>query len=181
MLDRDSRLRGRCTAYGRNAPVDERPCTKPEIEDPWWTGSTRVEEPAAFRRHFIDMLERTDARNGNERVCLTDLGRAIAAFGGSSRRCEGGGEPSLETVDLVCAHEHARSDVMACCSKLVPRGKWTRPPLWWSCKPCASHRYGQREGGRRVPSAVRLSENYMGRQRHRARHRLRAHVHRSRG
>ena len=57
--------------------VDERPCTKPEIEDLVDTFD-EVKSPRRFGGHFIDMLERTDALEWSEHAWrLTDLGRAM--------------------------------------------------------------------------------------------------------
>ena len=93
VLDRDSRYVKVYRAVMR--AVDERPCTKPEIEDLVDTFD-EVKSPRRFGGHFIDMLERTDALEWSEHAWrLTDLGRLMLPCGGSSRRCEEGGEPCL--------------------------------------------------------------------------------------
>ena len=81
--------------------VDERPCTKPEIEDLVDTFD-EVKSPRRFGGHFIDMLERTDALEWSEHAWrLTDL---------DVRCCLRWKQPPLrrrrrtmseETVDLV--------------------------------------------------------------------------------
>ena len=75
VLDRDSRYVKVYRAVMR--AVDERPCTKPEIEDLVDTFD-EVKSPRRFGGHFIDMLERTDALEWSEHAWrLTDLGRAM--------------------------------------------------------------------------------------------------------
>lgn len=75
VLDRDSRYVEVYRAVMR--AVDERPCTKPEIEDLVDTFD-EVKSPRRFGGHFIDMLERTDALEWSEHAWrLTDLGRAM--------------------------------------------------------------------------------------------------------
>ena len=57
--------------------VDERPCTKPGIEDLVDTFDG-VEGPRRFGGHFVDMLGRTDALEWSGHAWrLTDLGRAM--------------------------------------------------------------------------------------------------------
>lgn len=93
VLDRDSRYVEVYRAV--MCAVDERPCTKPEIEDLVDTFD-EVKSPRRFGGHFIDMLERTDALEWSRaRVASDRSGTCDAAFGGSSRRCEEGGEPCL--------------------------------------------------------------------------------------
>ena len=75
VLDRDSRYVEVYRAV--MCAVDERPCTKPEIEDLVDTFD-EVKSPRRFGGHFIDMLERTDALEWSEHAWrLTDLGRAM--------------------------------------------------------------------------------------------------------
>ena len=63
---------------------------------------------------------------------------------------------SEETVDLV-ALMNMRAQNVRPAGKLVPRGV-DADSLRELQAHALPHRYGQREGGRRVPSAVRLSE-----------------------
>lgn len=75
VLDRDGRYVEVYRAVMR--AIDERPRTKPEIEE-LVDAFDEVKSPRRFGGHFIDMLERTDALEWSEHAWrLTDLGRSM--------------------------------------------------------------------------------------------------------